>query len=174
MDHSGDAAPPDTHEGEAANRRLIAAWIEANVGGRVTGVQRLRRWRRVWRAEYERDGVARSALVKGTRPWESIPYSLGHELRMNQILEANGIGVPHSYGMIEAPEAFVMDWAPGDRDPGLVQQAIETASGMSPDRWEASLRYMDVLARMHRIPVEAFAGGEAGDPQGGLAIAMDD
>src|SRR3546814_8145101 len=75
--------------------------------------------------------------------------------------------------MMPSPTAFVLDWAEGDRDPGLVQQATENASQMSDERWQASLSYMDALAKMHAIPVEAFAGTEAGDPQTPRAIALD-
>lgn len=152
---------------------VIRHWVEAHVGGTVLGMSKLRRWRPVWRVELERDGAAAAVLVKGTRPWEAIPYSLDHEMRLNQILEAHGIGVPHVHGMIDAVQAFVMDWAPGGRDPGLVQQAIEDRSTMSPDRWQASLRYMEVLAAMHAIPAAAFAQTEAGDPQTARAIALD-
>src|SRR3546814_15070888 len=73
------------------------------------------------------------------RPWESIPYSLEHEMKLMQVLEAHGIHVPHVYGMMPSPTAFVLDWAEGDRDPGLVQQATENASQMSDERWQASL-----------------------------------
>src|SRR3546814_7500388 len=44
---------------------------------------------------------------------------------------------------------------------------------MSDERWQASLSYMDALAKMHAIPVEAFAGTEAGDPQTPRAIPLD-
>lgn len=157
----------------AADRAGITRWVEENVGGRVVHVDRLRRWRPVWRVDYERDGTVRSLLVKSLRPWESIPYSLEHEMKLMQILEAHGIGVPHVHGMIPSPHAFVMDWAEGDRDPGLVQQATENASTMSAGRWQASLKYMEALARMHAIPVEAFADTEVGDPRDARAIALD-
>lgn len=163
----------DAAASEAADRAGIAAWVEREVGGQVTGVERLRRWRPVWRVDYSQNGVPRALLVKSLRPWESIPYSLEHEMRLMQILEAHGIGVPHVHGMIPEPHAFVMDWAEGDRDPGLVQQATENASTMSAGRWKASLKYMEELARMHAIPDAAFAGTEVGDPQGARAIALD-
>jgi hypothetical protein len=151
----------------------ITAWVEKNIGGRVTAVLQLRRWRPVWRVDYEKEGVARALLVKSLRAWEAIPYSLKHEMQLMQILEAHGIRVPHVHGMIDFPEAFVMDWVEGGRDPGLVQQATENASTMSPDRWQASLKYMEVLAEMHRIPIDAFAATEAGNPIGARAIALD-
>src|SRR3546814_10751266 len=89
------------------------------------------------------------------------------------LFRSHGIHCPHVYGMMPSPTAFVLDWAEGDRDPGLVQQATENASQMSEERWQASLSYMDALAKMHAIPVEAFAVTEAGDPQTPRAIALD-
>ena len=99
---------------EQRQREGVTRWIEANIGGRVSAIERLRRWRPVWRVDYERDGVSRPIFVKSLRPWESIPYSLRHEMRVMQVLEANGVAVPHVYGMMEFPEAFVMDWVEGD------------------------------------------------------------
>lgn len=164
----------DLAEQYAFENRNIIEWIEKNVGGRVTKLERQRRWRPVWRAYLEKDGKSRSLLVKGNRPFQAIPYSLEHEMRVNEVLEANGIGVPHVYGMIESPAAFVTDWEEtGQRDPGLVQQAIENASTISPERWAASLKYMEVLARMHQIPPEQFVGKtEAKMPVGAREIAL--
>ncbi len=168
MDIEEDAAAA-----EDGRRTRIRAWVEENVRGRVTAIDRLRRWRPVWRVDYERDGETRSLLVKSLRPWEATPYSLEHEAKLMQVLGAHGIPVPHVHGVIADPHGFVMDWAEGERDPGLVQQASESASTMSAGRWKASLDYMDYLAQMHAIPRTAFAGTEVGDPVGARAIALD-
>lgn len=165
-------APPPA-ESDFSDEKKIARWVEANVGGTVTSVVKLRRWRPVWRVDIAENGLQRSVLAKGNRPWESIPFSLWHEMRLNQILEDHGIKVPHVYGMVDGVEAFVMDWIDGGRDAGLVQQSIEFGSTMSADRWQASLKYMDVLAKIHAIPVSAFADTEAGNPQGAAALALD-
>lgn len=170
---TGQNTDVDAATAEEQRRSKIADWVETHVGGRVTGIDRLRRWRPVWRVDYERDGAARALLVKSLRPWECIPYSLEHEAKLMQVLEAHGINVPHVYGTMDEPHAFVMDWAEGDRDPGLVQQASETASTMSEGRWKASLKYMEALARMHAIPREAFADTEVGNPVGARGIALD-
>jgi hypothetical protein len=169
--HTVDSAV--TADVEARQRDSIKQWIEKNIGGRVQSVQRLRRWRPVWRVDYEKDGAGRAVLVKGERAWTAIPYSLDHEMALMQVLEAHDIAVPHVYGMIESPKAFVMEWAEGGRDPGLVQEAIEHESTMSPDRWAASLKYMEVLAKMHAIPTDAFKHTEAGNPVGARAIALE-
>ncbi len=156
-----------------SDEETISRWIEANVGGTVSDIVKLRRWRPVWRVTLDTASGSKPLLVKGSRAWESIPYSLWHEMRLNQILEENGIKIPHIHGMVDGVEAFVMDWAEGGRDPALVQQSIESGSTMSEDRWQASLEYMEILARMHAIPVSAFADTEAGDPEGAEAIALD-
>jgi hypothetical protein len=74
--------------------------------------------------------------------------------------------------MIDESVGFVTDWAEGDRDPGLVQQAVDNSSTIDPARWQASLKYMDELVKMHNIPIEAFAHTEAGQPVGANAIAL--
>jgi hypothetical protein len=151
----------DAAEVEVNDRRNIAQWIEKNIGVRVIHIHRQRRWRPIWRVDIERDGKPAGLLVKGIRGWDSIPYSLEHEMVGMQILEANGIRVPHVYGMIDSPHAFVMDWVDADiRDAGLVQEGIEHKSQMYPERWEASLKYMDALAKIHKIPVEQFVSDE--------------
>ena len=167
------SSAPVLAEPALSDEAKIVRWVEAQVGGTVTAIAKLRRWRPVWRVDLDQGGHSRAVLIKGTRAWEAIPFSLWHEMRLNQILEENGILVPHTYGMVDGLEAFAMDWAEGGRDAGLVQQSIEAASTMSPARWQASLEYMDILARIHAIPVSAFAGTEAGNPQDAKAIALD-
>ncbi|MDB6063286.1 MAG: hypothetical protein JWM78_3389 [Verrucomicrobiaceae bacterium] len=158
---------------ESPERRNITAWIEKNIGGKVTHIELLRRWRPIWHVSLEKDGKARQVLVKGIRPWDSIPYSLEHEMVSMQVLEKNDILVPHVYGMIPDPEAFVMDWVDADiRDAGLVQQGIEHTSTMSPERWAASLKYMESLARIHKIPTEQFVGKELSQPVGAAQVAL--
>src|SRR5690606_38195633 len=158
---------------DARERSNITAWIAQHIGGRVTDIQRMRRWRPIWRVTFEQEGRSRSVLVKGMRGWDSIPYSLHHEMLGMQILEANDICVPHVYGMIDDPEAFVMDWVDADiRDAGLVQEGIEHTSTMSPERWAASLKYMEVLARIHKIPIEQFVSDELSVPVNPEQIAL--
>lgn len=161
------AAPSDSDAYDS-----IARWVSVNIGGTVTAVERLRRWRPVWRVDYEKGGATRALLLKSLRAWDAIPYSLEHELRVMQVLERNGIGVPHVYGMLDHPRAIAMEWVEGDRDPGLVRHAVEGASAMTDERWSASLKYMEVLAQMHRIPVAQFVETEAGFPVGAREIAL--
>lgn len=159
-------------EQDSRERQNISDWISHNIGARVTQIERQRRWRPVWRVQAEKNGAPLPLLVKGTRAWNCIPYPLIHEMKMMQILEANGIQVPHVYGMADDPEAFAMDWIEGGRDPGLVMEAVENASTMSPDRWVASLKYMEILARMHQIPAEQFEAAGVVRPTTAQQVAL--
>jgi aminoglycoside phosphotransferase (APT) family kinase protein len=166
---NADAAPAT----DAEERAAITAWIEKAIGGRVTKIERLRRWRAIWRAWVKDDKGERSYMVKGVRPWDSIPYSLKHEMLTMEVLAKNGIPVPHIYGMMEFPEAFVMDWVEADgRDGALVQESIEHASTITPNRWAASLKYMEQLVLIHKIPVDQFKHTEAVFTKNAYDIAM--
>jgi hypothetical protein len=154
------------------DEQKISRWIEQHLGGVVTEVVRQRRWRPVWRATVEKNGVTGGLLFKSTRTWNDHPYPLKHELHMLEVLAAQGIPVPPLHGMCPDPKAIVMEWVRGGRDPGLVQQAIENRSTMSADRWAASLKYMEILAAMHKIPPAAFAAAGATMPRGATDIAL--
>ena len=162
----------DHAEQDAKERQGIVTWIEKNIGAKVQKIERQRRWRPVWRVQAEKNGAPLPLLVKGTRAWNCIPYPLHHEMRMMSVLEANDIPVPHVYGMIDYPAAFVMDWIEGGRDPGLVMEAVEEASTMSPERWVASLKYMEILARMHKIDPAEIESADAPRPHNAQEVAL--
>src|SRR3546814_17332011 len=92
-------------------------------------------------------------------------------MRMMQVLEANGIRVPHVHGMCPEPLAIIMEWMRGGRDPGLVQEAIESGSVMTDDRWAASLKYMEMLDGMHQHPLAQFAEASTKMPSDKSALA---
>jgi aminoglycoside phosphotransferase (APT) family kinase protein len=84
---------------------------------------------------------------------------------MQRTLQENGVPIPKILGFCSEPLTIVMEFVRGGRDPGLMQQAIENPSEMTPDRWQASLRYMEILAEMHPIPPERFvAAGRSSLP----------
>lgn len=153
-------------------RLAIAEWANAHLEGEVTTVERLRRWRPVWRVTMGNDGIEKAYLFKGARKAAEHPYSLEYEMHMLEALAANAIPVPQLYGFCDSPQAFIMEWVAGSRDPGLVMEAIEKSSGMTADRWAASLKYMDVLAEMHKIAPEAFVAKGAALPSGPVEIAL--
>ena len=158
---------------DQAERAAITEWIEANIGGTVNEIERVRRWRPIWHVHTTKDGEPRSYIVKSERAWDSIPFSLDHEMHMTTVLEKHGLPVAHIHGMMAFPKAFVMDWVVSDtRDAGLIQQSIELGSSLSPERWAASLESMEWLAKAHKIPPEEFCGPELTVPVGAEDVAL--
>src|SRR3546814_7804329 len=51
-------APPinDVAATEAQDRASITAWMEANIGGNIRRIEKLRRWRPMWRVDFTQDG----------------------------------------------------------------------------------------------------------------------
>lgn len=151
---------PDPAAGEAK----IAAWLEREMGCTNVSVRRMRRWRPILHAEVTQNGKRQKLFLKGERSWPTHPYPLEYERDMQRVLDENGIRVPRILGWIDDPKTIVMEWVEGGREAGLMQEAIEGGTGMTADRWEASLKYMDRLAELHAIPVERFAAAGAAMP----------
>jgi hypothetical protein len=141
----------------AAEEARIAACLQRDFGCSDIILQRMRRWRPIMQADVTRDGVHQRLFLKGDRSWPTHPYPLAYERDMQLTLARSGVVVPEILGWIDDPKTIVMAWVDGGRDAGLMQEAIESGSVMSAGRWQASLRYMELLAELHAIPVEKFA-----------------
>jgi len=165
-------AQTEANQDHAESVAQLSRWLEDALGCSEIMLDKQRRWRPVWRASARQNGVKRDFLLKGDRTWPTHPYPLDYEMRMQRALHENGIPIPAILGMCDRPNTIVMEWIEGGRDPGLVQQAIETASVMTDDRWAASLRYMEILADIHRLPSRPFVEGGAYLPQGPREIAL--
>jgi aminoglycoside phosphotransferase (APT) family kinase protein len=126
----------------------ITQWLEANLGGKVTGVARQGRWRPVWFADLERDGETLPLCVRGDRVETVAAWSLEHEMTLFMELERAGIPVPHVYGWINDPRAFVMDRIAGQSD---------FAGSTEEEKRAAIDDYLRILAQIHRLAVEPFA-----------------
>ena len=142
------------HEGTDAagdgDRARLAAWIEHNVGGTVTRVDRMPRWRPAWDVDVEVDGRLVPLHVRGEREAQiAMPYRIADEVAVHELLEAHGLPVPHAYGLCDDPYALVMD-----RLSGLVDLA--GASG-DAERDRILEEYLEVLARVYEIPLDAVA-----------------
>ncbi|MEJ6011130.1 phosphotransferase [Novosphingobium aquae] len=159
----------DTHDADVA---LLTAYLEDELGASQIELHKERRWRPVWRATMMRNGQPTELLLKGERTWLTHPYPLDYEKDMQRTLHENGVPIPAILGYCPEPAAIVMEWVRGGRDPGLIQQAIEQGSEMTEDRWQASLSYMEILARMHSIPPEKFVAAGALMPADDRAIAL--
>jgi aminoglycoside phosphotransferase (APT) family kinase protein len=129
----------------------VVAWLERNLGGRVVRIEPQARWRPVWFADVERDGQTLELCVRGERGDAQIGFSLDHEMRFQKVLEAHGIPVAHVYGWCDDPRAYVMDRVAGQNDFRGTSDA---------ERRAVMDDYVDILARIHALPVEPFA--EAG------------
>ena len=142
---------------EAQCRAGIEAWVAEHLGGEVVAMERLERWRPQWKVSYTSGGETGAVLVRGNRPIAPVD-ALRFEMACMQILERNGILVPHIHGWMDEPVAFVMDWVETeDRAPGMLHTAMDTPSEMDPERWQATLGYMTHLAAVHAVPVSEFA-----------------
>jgi aminoglycoside phosphotransferase (APT) family kinase protein len=154
---AGDADTIDHEAFEAKCRTGIEAWVAEHLGGTVVAMERLERWRPQWKVSYSAGGETNAVLVRGNRPIAPVE-ALRFEMECMQVLEANGILVPHIHGWCDDPVAFVMDWVETeDRAPGMLHTAIDDPSEMDADRWQAMLAYMEHLAAVHAVPVSEFA-----------------
>lgn len=159
---------------EAQSLAGISDWIAQHLGGEMQDAKRLERWRPQWKVTFMADGETQAVLVRGNRP-NAGKHDLRFEMEVMEVLEANGIKVPHIYGWMDTPKAFVMDWIETeDRAPGMLHTAIENPSTMSDERWQAMLSYMDHLAQVHAVPVSEFAHiKQLGDlPESATDIAL--
>ena len=159
-------SPIDHDAFEAEQRAGITAWVSEQLGGRVTTIERLARWRPQWRVGFTRDGATDVVFVRGNRPIAG-EDDLRFEMEIMQVLEKNGILVPHIYGWMDEPKAFVMDWVDTeDRDPGMFHTAMEDPTVMTDDRWQAT-----VSARARKpfgTPSSRHGGAGRGDGWGSL------
>ncbi len=148
--------PVDYDAVETAQHKGIRDWVKEHLNGEVTDVRRLERWRPQWKVTYLANGETNAVLFRGNRSIAG-KQDLKFEMEVMQALEANGIKVPHIYGWVDSPKAFVMDWIDTeDRAPGMLHTAIDNPSTMSDERWQAMLNYMEHLAAMHAVPVSEF------------------
>jgi hypothetical protein len=154
------------------NEAGISAWVKSNLGMNVVKIERQRRWRPVWRVDVEGKNKKMGLLFKSDRAWPAHPYPLIHEWKILQVLADAGIPIPRLYGMCPRPEAITMEWVRGGRDPGLVMEAMENKSVMTEERWAASLAYMEILARMHKIDSAKFVAAGLEMPHGPEEIAL--
>ena len=142
---------------EAQQVEGIARWVAENLSGELREAKRLARWRPQWKVTYAKGDDLQTIFVRGDRPIAG-KDDLYFEMQVMQVLEANGIQVPHIHGWMESPKAFVMDWVDTeDRAPGMFHVAMENLDGLSGERWQALLSYMGHLAKIHEVPVSEFA-----------------
>jgi len=142
----------------------VRAWLEAELGTVVT-FERQARWRPAWFATVKRDDGSELPLyIRGAREGVANMSALTEEAGMLQVLEANGVPVPHVYGMVDEPEAIVMDALPGRANLGTAETEAEQRSVLD--------HYIEILTRVHAIDPAEFVAIGLRMPEGAPDVAL--
>jgi len=130
-------------------------WVERELGGRVCNLRRQGRWRPAYFFDLERDDELVPLYFRGDRghaEGERVGSVLDHEANIFRVLEANGLPVPHIYGMCPEPEGIVMERCPGQFNLATVDDEVRRAAILD--------HYIELLVKMHAIdPAEFEARG---------------
>ena len=92
-----NTAQQDQLDFEKECRSGIDVWVRKNLGGVVKEVTRLERWRPQWKVVYTVDGQPGTVLFRGNRSIAG-KNELRFEMDVMQVLEAQGVKIPHIYG----------------------------------------------------------------------------
>lgn len=153
---------------EADKQREIklCARVESLTGAKLTKLERQLRWRPAWFLELEKpDGEIIKVHARGDRESDVVPFpELKREAEILLELEAQGIPVPHVYGMCEDPMAIIMTTVPGSRDVAL--------AASDEIRVSVARQYIDALAKMHQAPLDGFVARGLELPEGPEEIAL--
>jgi aminoglycoside phosphotransferase (APT) family kinase protein len=145
----------------------IDEWIRTHIGGTVVGMRRQARWRPVWFVDVERDGERLDVMVRGDRTDAAPLFPLEHEMRFQELLEEDGIPVPHVYGWCDEPRAFVTAAVGGSNN-------FERST--DDERAAVMDEYMGILARIHQLDLEPYARAgitRAATPSGSGRVGLD-
>ncbi|WP_296261213.1 MULTISPECIES: phosphotransferase family protein [unclassified Pseudomonas] len=123
--------------------------VEQAVGGQVTAMQRLIRWRPAWNVEVLRDGKVMGVHIRGERGGDVSPFpDLRREAQILTLLHEQGIPMPRIYGFCEDPQAIIMELVPGTRD---VKAATD-----DQERSSVARQWVRAMAAMHQLPLPPF------------------
>ncbi|MCB2047914.1 MAG: phosphotransferase [Novosphingobium sp.] len=142
----------------------IRGWFEANLGARVTGIERQGRWRPAWYVDAEGPDGAMQCYVRGERTEQFLPYGLRREHAIHELLEKGGIRVPHIYGFIEELPGTVMARVEGA--PNLGTSANEA------DRQSVLQQLAEQMASMHGLDTQPFADAGLTLPEDPRAVTL--
>ena len=124
-------------------------WIEAQLGGKIVRAERQPRWRPAWFLDLERGGRTIPLYFRGERgESDHGAYALEHEMKVLQVLEENGIPVPHVHGFCPTPRGIVMERCPGRANLATARDQREREAVLDD--------YVSLLAKMHAIDPAAF------------------
>jgi aminoglycoside phosphotransferase (APT) family kinase protein len=127
----------------------VRSWLESNLG-RVVWIGRQPRWRPVWFADVEREGELVELCIRGERTDMPLIFPLDHEMRLQALMHDSGIPTPKVYGWVDEPASYVMDRVQGRND---------FAGSTEADRRSVVDDYLQILARLHSLPVGPFVEG---------------
>jgi aminoglycoside phosphotransferase (APT) family kinase protein len=158
-------APTSAPDYGPAGEQRLRDFVENLTGGRITRMERQVRWRPAWFVDADTaDGVLHLHL-RGDREGDvAIFPELKREADVMEILDAQGVPVPHIYGYCPEPPAIIMETLPGSRN------MAEAAS--DAERSVIAREYMAAVAAMHALPVEPFVAMGVHLPQGAEDIAL--
>jgi len=143
----------------SSEESAVRNWVEGQMGGQVVECERQPRWRPAYFLTLEKEGERLPLYFRGDRGLsDSGQYPLEHEMTCLQVLEAQGIPVPHVFGFCSEPRGILMEWAPGQAD-------LSTARDL-PEKESVQRHYMEILAQIHALDVDPFI-------QAGLAAPSD-
>jgi len=144
-------------------------WVEREFGGRVCALQRQGRWRPAWFFDLEKDGAVLPMYFRGDRGWDEgqrVESVLDHEWNVYRVMEKHGLPVPRVYGLCPEPKGLILERVPGRYDLGTVDDPAEQRSVLE--------HYIELIAELHRIPVEDFEAWGLERPSGSRGLALGD
>ncbi len=142
-------------------------WVESTLGGRIVSFERQARWRPAYFVELESGGETRSLFLRGERgELDHGVYPLDHESRVLQILESEGLPVPHVHGFCDDPRFIAMDRVPGRANLATAETEEERVSVLD--------HYMDLLADLHAIDPKRFEEIGVERPRDARALGLCD
>ncbi len=143
------------------------AWVENELGIEITSFERQARWRPAFFVEASKGGESMSLYLRGDRgELDHGIYPLEHEGRVLQVMESEGLPVPHIHAVIPDPKMLVMDKVPGRHDLSTAENEEERVSVLN--------HYMDLLADLHAIDPKRFEEIGLDRPRGPAALGFAD
>jgi aminoglycoside phosphotransferase (APT) family kinase protein len=147
--------------------RGVFEWVEKELSVEIRSFERQPRWRPAFFVEALRDGEKLPLYLRGERgDLDHGAYPFEHEARVLQVMESEGIPVPHIYGICPDPKVIVMDKMPGRNDLSTADSEEERVSALND--------YMDLLADLHAIDPKRFEEIGVEKPQDAEAAAFAD
>jgi len=141
-------------EAETTVHAGIARWVEDALGGTVREIVRLERWRPSWNVVAQTPSGEVKLHFRSDRGAGLETRPLRAEYEVLRLLDGEGIPVPKLYGWCEDPEAIVMA--------ALDDHPFHGGADGDPALHAMIERYMEILARIHRIDtIKAEAAGLA-------------